>query len=243
MFRFRIKTEYFDLIIEPFVNKANVSFSFDGEKRLELNSLTNEIKFLFMIISSTESLLIDLVFSGFPKLSFRSSSMELNSNCDDLNFNIADKLNEELNCLDETKSLCLFFGIEDRVSMTRYEILKSKQLISDMHLILNAVNSQLPQDKVLLFKSEVKENKEEFFLEANLKNNVCLCLIHTDIGNYRVGFIFSLIGKAKIDDEKYTLISEKVSIDYKIAILSNQSMDYDSVNQELKLQVDIAVVA
>lgn len=238
MFRFRIKTEYFDLIIEPFVNKANISFSFDGEKRLELNSLTNEIKFLFMIISSTESLLIDLIFSGFPKLSFRSSSMDLNSRCDHLNFNIAEKLNEELNCLDETKSLCLFFGIDDRVSMTRYEILKSKKLINNMYLILNVANSQLPQDKVLLFESEVKENKEKFFLEENLNNTVCLCFIHTDIGNYRVGFIFSLIGKVKIFAKKYTLISEKVSIDYKIAIPSNQSMDYDSVNQELKLQVD-----
>jgi hypothetical protein len=241
MFKFNVKGEFFNCIVQPFINQAKFSLLFPENRQLGINTAINIVKLLLMMLNSTKKIIVEIDCAKFPQpISINISSTTLNSSPYKTSANTIEELNQELECLEKVKFICSFFEIEDTVSITRYEINQSNKIIESINTMYDLVNNKIKnfQNSEGVMYCEFGIENEESLLKENFNNIICLYQHFSKIGNYYVGIIFGLIGKANKENDKYSLTVENLSIERNFVVESHQIKDQKLLEEQFSLTLN-----
>ena len=224
--KIRVKGEFFELHLHPFTNEASFSFSLPEDSRLEINKFRDAIKLLNLLNCKNKQLISEFIFDDFPKLKFHVE-------CETQEFDFSDKLKT----IESAIKIIIEFGITEHTSISTSEIIKYRNLILEMDVILNSSESTY-RIEFGVEGDDYNEDKETAFI----------CLITAPIGNHILGCILTITGKIeKLDNNKYLLIANNRIVEQKIISSREDIIDHEDLvaaieSIERKYENDFSVV-
>ncbi|MEK8020437.1 MAG: hypothetical protein VSS75_026515, partial [Candidatus Parabeggiatoa sp.] len=170
--KFRFKTDFFDLVFEPFNGLVNLSASFDNKLEYPLLSVNNFLKALTLFRKSKDGLIIEVQSEHFPMF---SAKMRADKTIDDYS--------DLYGICEEAVTLCKDFAIIDKAMVSIESLVKYGVHIRQMY-------------QVIYGNPEII--RIEFELEEVFNKNTsmaCVLLVDTIIGNRLISCFVAFIGE------------------------------------------------
>lgn len=212
--KFRVEGEFFDLKLNPYTGEASHSFSFGEGVRLPIRQFRDAIKLLSLLSTSGKTLCAEMLFDGYPPLTFYVG-------CKEQNYDFS----KQLKALECAVNLVSYFDAPDILDISFNEVSRYEKAICHMNEIISS--------PAHLIKAEFSIDGNGFDVK---KEVACIFLMSTPIGSYIFGILLVLIGNAEIiKDNLYRLITKDAIIEKKIISEKNKVIQ----NKDLVAAIEI----
>jgi hypothetical protein len=212
--KFRIKSNFFEFIVEPFNNKVIYSSYLQDSQRSPLNELRDYLKVLTLLQKASEPVIVEIEAEpeNLPPPPFRIS---INDDIDDCSkiYQIAEM----------AISICRQFDIsESKVFVTIDNLMQSARSIEVLHYFLYGD----PKEVMINFNAEGEEYQQDSKAAYNL-------FIETVIGIQTMGCCIGILGYLTLIDEgQYRLRADELIMWRKLVAPENKLIEKEVINEE-----------
>jgi hypothetical protein len=212
--KFRIKSNFFEFIIEPFNNNVSFSFDLQSSQRSSLNELKDCLKVLTLFKKTSDPIIVEI---GSDSDSSSPFSFKFNIKED------VDDFSEIYEVAEKAALICRELHIlENNVIGNLDELINHSSSIDSFHNILFSD----PKTIYIDFTDDAQEYQQGSRI-------ACISSVMTMIGNHIIGCLFGVVGSLNsIDENQYRLIADEIIKGDKLVIVGEGNIDKEIVDRK-----------
>lgn len=209
--KFRIETEFFDAVFEPYNGKAKISYTIKNVIEYPLRNIRNMLKALTLFRKSKDGVILGAEPENLPPFSVK---IFINEDVDDYSslYEIAE----------EASQICSSFGISEGILVSLDSLLSYGKNIKDFHSVINS-------DPKLF---NIKFESEDLKLEEN-QEAACIFLISTLLGSSSIACFVAFLGIPKmVGPNKWDLYPDDKKIGPKFVAKRDETVEQENIEKE-----------